>query len=37
MLRIDGARSANAELQVELEGEERRNVRRFRLRQRESR
>ena len=37
MLTIDGARSANAELQVELEAEGRRNVRRFRLRQRESR
>jgi len=36
-LRIDGALPMNAELQVELEGEERKTVRRFRLRQRESR
>jgi hypothetical protein len=36
-LRIDGMLPANAELQVEMEGEERKNLRRFRLRQRENR
>jgi hypothetical protein len=36
VLRIDGALPANAELQMELGGEERKTVRRFRLRQRES-
>jgi hypothetical protein len=36
-LRIGGALPANAELQVEMEGQERKTVRRFRLRQRESR
>jgi hypothetical protein len=35
-LRIDGALPANAELQMELDGEEGKIVRRFRLRQRES-
>jgi hypothetical protein len=35
-LRIGGALPANAELQVEMEGQERKTVRRFRLRQRES-
>jgi hypothetical protein len=35
-LRIAGALPVNAELQVELLGEERKSVRRFRLRQRES-
>jgi hypothetical protein len=36
-LRIAGALPVNAELQVEVEGEERGTIRRFRLRQRESR
>ncbi len=36
-LRIGGALPANAELQVEMEGQDRKTVRRFRLRQRESR